>query len=172
MAAGGCIWQESLYGEPGDVITPETKAPEGYEDVEPITHTLVQGSVENNRIIYVYPRKQYQIRYVLNGGICEQSTEQMITYGTPFLRIFWMHFRSTEMGIVLQTGIRMRHCRAVYRPDTMPASDLILYAKWDVIKTAYIVEHYKENVKQAHMTWQRSYRYADTDTIGACGKSV
>lgn len=37
---------ESLYGEPGDVITPETKAPEGYEDVEPITHTLVQGSVE------------------------------------------------------------------------------------------------------------------------------
>ena len=35
--------------------------------------------------------------------------------------------------------------QVVYRPDTMPASDLILYAKWDVIKTAYIVEHYKEN---------------------------
>lgn len=48
----------------------------------------------------------------------------------------------------------------------MPASDLILYAKWDVIKTAYIVEHYKENVETgAYDLAERSYRYADTDTI-------
>lgn len=156
---------ESLYGEPGDVITPETKAPEGYEDVEPITHTLVQGSVENNRIIYVYPRKQYQIRYVLNGGICEQSTEQMITYGTP-LKDILDALPVYRNGYSFADWYTDEALQAVYRPDTMPASDLILYAKWDVIKTAYIVEHYKENVETgAYDLAERSYRYADTDTI-------
>ena len=111
---------ESLYGEPGDVITPETKAPEGYEDVEPITHTLVQGSVENNRIIYVYPRKQYQIRYVLNGGICEQSTEQMITYGTP-LKDILDALPVYRNGYSFADWYTDEALQAVYRPDTMPA---------------------------------------------------
>ena len=151
---------ESLYGKANEEVTPQSKAPEGYEDVTPVTHTLVQGSVSENSIVYVYPRKQYQVTYELNGGSSDNAAVEMITYedeisNTPYragYQFYWWYLDEE-----LQTPLTSLK---------MPAHDLKLYAKWTVLSSPYRVEHYKENVETGvYDLAERSYRYADTDTI-------
>lgn len=151
---------ENLYGAPGEVVTPPSKAPEGYEEVTPQSHTLVQGSVANNRITYTYSRKSYQINYVLNGATSDTPTTQTLLYGDTIQNY---PNRDGYQFVGWYTDEALQNPLST---DTVPASDLTLYAKWEVLKSSYRVEHYKENSNQNGYYLDRTdYLSADTDTI-------
>ena len=148
-----------LYGEPGTEVTPETKAPEGFADTAKITHTLIQGSVDNNIIKYVYERKKYQITYILNGGEADFGTTQSLAYEESLPQ---NPYRAGYefAGWYLDEGLT-----EPLKSDTVPAHDLTLYAKWNVGKSQYVVEHYLEYGSQdGYMLERREYLYADTDS--------
>ncbi|MGN0379008.1 MAG: InlB B-repeat-containing protein [Butyrivibrio sp.] len=156
---GSLYLVENLYEMSGTVVTPPSKAPEGYEDVTPVSHTLVAGSVENNRIEYVYPRKQYQVTYHLNGGTSIKETVESLTYEAEIDNYpgrSGYEFTGWYLDEALQTPLTDKK---------MPAHDLTLYAGWSVLKSLYKVEHYRENaVTGNYLLTEISYHYADTDS--------
>ena len=149
---------EDLSENPDVVVTPPSKAPEGYEDVTPVSHTLVAGSVENNRIEYVYPRKQYRVTYHLNGGTSDKESEVLIYEGeiNHYPNRDGYEFTGWYLDEALQTPLT---------DMKMPAHDLHLYAGWRVLKSLYKVEHYRENAETGdYRLAEISYQYANTDS--------
>ena len=150
---------ENLSGTLGDVVTPESKAPEGFENVTPDSHTLIAGSVSDNCIQYVYPRKQYQVTYQLNGGTSDKEAE-ILAYeaeveNNPYRNGYYFTGWYTDES--LQTPLT---------DMKMPARDLTLYAGWRVLESLYKVEHYKENAETGEYELaERIYSYADTDSM-------
>lgn len=150
---------ENLSEMSGTVVTPESKAPEGYEDVTPVTHRLVAGSVLNNRIEYVYPRKQYQVTYHLNGGTSNKIEETLSYEGEieNYPSRAGYEFNGWYIDPLFETP---------FTDMKMPARNLDLYAEWKAIKSRYKVEHYKENVYTGdyNLTEVRYY-YDYTDSM-------
>ncbi len=151
---------ENLYGMPGDIVTPTSRAPEGFKGVEPVSHTLVQGSVANNQIQYIYERETYQISYVLNGGTSDHETVEMLTYGETLSNYHPNRNGYEFMGWYLDEALQ-----EPFTEDTVPARDLTLYAGWRVLQSRYIVEHYLQyNYQDDYYLDRREYLYADTDS--------
>lgn len=166
---------ENLTGNSGEIVTPQSKAPEGYENVTPVSHTLVAGSVENNRIEYVYARKQYQVTYILNGGT-EGRESDTLKYEAEISNY------PGRAGYEFTGWYLDRELQTPLTDMKMPAHNLTLYAGWNVIKSLYIVEHYRENViTGGYLLVERTYNYAFTDSTvepavkqyaGYCSPSV
>lgn len=120
----------------------------------------MQGSVANNRITYTYSRKSYQINYVLNGATSDTPTTQTLLYGDTIQNY---PNRDGYQFVGWYTDEALQNPLST---DTVPASDLTLYAKWEVLKSSYRVEHYKEYSNQNGYYLDRTdYLSADTDTI-------
>lgn len=165
--SGYTLYQvENLYGTPDEEVTPESKAPEGFADVEPVTHTLVAGSVSDNRIEYRYRRKKYRITYVPNGGtsVSEQENVQELFYDAKIdndLNRAGYEFVGWYLDEELQNPLTS---------TKMPAHDLTLYAKWKAIQSCYYIDYYlqyqypDENGEYPYYLDRREYGYADTGT--------
>ena len=150
---------ENLYGRPGDIVTPQSRAPEGFAEVEPTSHTLVQGSVVNNVIIYEYDRNTYQVTYVLNGGTSDRAAEQVLTYGER------LENYPNRNGYEFAGWYLDEALQEPFTEETVPARDLTLYAGWRVLQSRYIVEHYLQyNYQDNYQLDRREYQYADTDS--------
>ena len=156
---GSLYLVENLCEMSGTAVTPPSKAPEGFQDVQPVTHILVSGSVANNRIEYVYPRKQYQVTYQLNGGTSDKAAVETLAYegiinNSPnragYQFIGWYTDESLQTPL---TDMKM------------PAHDLTLYAGWSAVKSIYKVEHYQENAATGtYRLAEIQYCYAYTDS--------
>lgn len=151
---------ENLYGEPNQEVTPQSKAPEGFADVTPVSHTLVQGSVSENNITYVYPRKQYQVTYELNGGTSNKETTEVLFYEEE------INDDPYRDGYAFAGWYLDAELLQPLADTKMPAHDLTLYAGWNVERSGYRVEHYKENIETGQYELaEREFAYADTDSI-------
>lgn len=151
---------ENLSGMSGTNVTPESKAPVGYENITPKTHTLVAGSVSDNRIEYVYPRQQYQVTYHLNGGTSNKGTVETLFYEAEidnYPSRAGYEFNGWYIDPLFETP---------FTDMKMPAHNLDLYAEWKAIESQYKVEHYRENAHTGdyNLTEVRYY-YADTDSM-------
>ncbi len=151
---------ENLSGRSGTEVTPDSKAPEGFEEVETSTLTLTPGSVENNRIVYEYPRKQYQVTYHFNGGTSPKGETETLYYeeeisNAPSRDGYWFAGWYTDES--LQTPLTDKK---------MPAQNLELYAEWKALESRYIVKHYRENANTGdYNLFETGYDYAHTDSI-------
>lgn len=157
---GNLYLVENLYGMSGTEVTPSSKAPEGFADVPTVTHTLVPGSVANNRIEYVYPRKQYQVTYHLNGGTGTGQDTETLAFEAAISNAAsraGYSFAGWYLDEALQTPLT---------DAKMPAHDLTLYAGWNAQKSLYKIEHYREDaLTGAYRLAEFQYEYAFTDSV-------
>ena len=127
--------EETLKALAGSEVTPQPKEFEGFTTPEPQTQ-MVWGD-GGMVVAYRYDRKSYEVTYVQNNG--QEDAVMQMPYGSE------LFFVPTQIGYAFAGWYTDAALTQPLEESTMPAHELKLYAKWEIGKKAYQVNHYLEN---------------------------
>ena len=155
---------QTLYGLTGKQTIAAAKAYDGFA-AKAITQQSIAGA--GTTVVQVrYDRKSYALSFDGNGHRAAiMPTDQNVKFGAKASKPDDL---TGVTGYTFDGWYRDQNCTQKwdFNENTMPASDLTLYAKWTGIPADYTVEHYLQNLDDDEYTLQSGDTETKSGTTG------